>query len=326
MTSPRPPAKLEASTTPPPAWEAQCSTTAALFGSPPWLSLIDATLGARSSYLQFGAAPGAALTVFKRGPFRIGHVGFPVGGDISGRPLGPDVVSGLRDLELPDPPHIVYLAVSPFRREAAYDLPDEAAPDTAIPNLPDWSPARVSESARRNVRKSRRLGVEIRDPGPDDGAVMFALYRETIRRWSGTARYTADYFNGLAALASDNDQIRCMIASHEGTAASFVVVAEHSGHGYYLHGGSDMSQQRTRSGDLLFLTAIEWAQQRGLATFQMLRSPASQPSLTRYKEKWGAVTRAHHTYEIVRAPVASRLFSLSKRAVTAARALPGRFR
>ena len=56
---------------------------------------------------------------------------------------------------------------------------------------------------------------------------------------------------------------------------------------------------------------IRWAQAAGCESFNFMSSPPNQPSLVRYKEKWGGVTGVHRTYTM-KLGVAYPLFRLAE--------------
>ncbi len=69
------------SETPPTHCDATCERTAALFHSRDWQALLEQSFGCQSLYAwNAESASGAALSVFKAGPFHIAYLGFPVGG------------------------------------------------------------------------------------------------------------------------------------------------------------------------------------------------------------------------------------------------------
>jgi hypothetical protein len=66
------------SLTPPAGWDAECCATNVVFGSPGWQAMLESSFGCRSIYAWDGMQ-GAAISVFRAGPFSVGYVGFPAG-------------------------------------------------------------------------------------------------------------------------------------------------------------------------------------------------------------------------------------------------------
>ena len=70
-----------ASTAAPPGWSELCVQGEALFHSEKWLTLLERSFPCSQLYfIDEEQWQGAAITQFRAGPFRIGYLGFPVGG------------------------------------------------------------------------------------------------------------------------------------------------------------------------------------------------------------------------------------------------------
>ncbi|MCA9972964.1 MAG: GNAT family N-acetyltransferase [Anaerolineales bacterium] len=287
-------------TEPPPSWEAMCQAERSLFHTPAWQSLLKRSLRASPLFvMQSDGAAAFAVTVFSAGPFRVGYVGFPVGGMLHGAPLTAAQLAELRPLLRRQGIDRLRLVISPLAFGEALPYPAVALPETAVTNLPAWDLNQLSSSIRRNVNKARRSGVQLQDAGlPMHGERLFTLYRQTIARHGGSVRYSAAYFRELASLAGQEARLRCLLAAVDDQIVSFVCVGLDGATAYYLHGATDMAYQHLRPADLLFAAAITWARDEGMAVYNMLASPADQPSLVRYKEKWGGETAPQQTYDL----------------------------
>ncbi|RME07333.1 MAG: GNAT family N-acetyltransferase [Bacteroidetes bacterium] len=170
--------------------------------------------------------------------------------------------------------------------------------ETAVLDLPHWDEKRLPSAVRRNVRKAEKQGIIIVPASAADAPMMFSLYQETVRRHGGALRYNSDYFRALVKLAQETAALRCWLAKKGEETAAFLVAAQEGENVYYLHGAVNREHQQARPGDLLFYHAIQWAKSRGAAQFNMMASPLSQPTLVRYKEKWGGVTARQRTYDM----------------------------
>lgn len=284
---------------PPPIWDGFCASQRALFHSPAWQKLIDTALGSASIYgWDENNESGAAINIFKAGVFRIGYLGFPVGGLIGKHSLSKELAAGWARSAFPTALHCLRIPVSAFGQSLTLDLPRVGAPETAILNLPDWRLDNYPDT-RRDINKANRAGFEIADdPDPALGLAAFRLYRDTVVRNRGGLRYTADYFQALAQLAKNHPALRFLFALKDRQVVGFVVVAQHVDTVYYLHSGTDPAYRRYSPTDLLLYEAIRWAQGRGASCFNLMASPVKQTSLIRYKEKWGGLTRDHITYTL----------------------------
>jgi hypothetical protein len=281
----------------PDGWEARCATRGALFGCPEWQGLLEASFGCRSIYGWNGEA-GAAISAFKAGPFTVGYLGFPAGGFI-GDPeahdqmlteLGAGASVGLTCLRVP---------VSLFGTDLELRAPYVTNPETAIADLQSWDLMAVSKNLRRDIRKAERSGLEV-DLSTDEaiGTDLFGMYEDAVRHHGGSLRYNRDYFRGLLAMSARNSAIRVYIARHDGSIAGFAVVVLHGHSACYLHGGSAAEFRSLSPSDLILANAITSARADGKSLFNFMASPADQPTLVRYKEKWGGETRPLRTYTI----------------------------
>ncbi len=209
-------------------------------------------------------------------------------------------------------PHVVRIPVAPSSSTRIPSLNSKATLETVIDNLASWKLEGLSGSIRRNVRKARKHNVQIVDHVRNlDASRMYVLYLRTIERHRGTRRYTQRYFEAVKSLADSWERIRVFSALVEEKLAGFLVLGLDGDTAYYLHGATDMSLQQYRPSDLLFYTALSWSRRHGCARFNFMSSPLNQPSLVRFKEKWGGKTRRHVTYEWPVSRLFSQLFRLS---------------
>lgn len=271
-----------------------------LFHGSGWMAALEHGLGCDSLYLQEDESGLAAgVSVFRAGPFRIGYLGFPVGGVPGSESLTRNTVgafrtalanSGLVGLRVP---------ASAFEDAEALDLPFEPTPETAIVDLQSWTLKDASTNRRRDVARARRSGLDRVDASnPGDGQRLYDLYSLTVERNKGALRYTADYFAELIRLSGEHPNLRVLLATLDDSIVGFNIVAKQGATGYYLHGALDWEAREHRPAALLMNEAIEWARESGCQVFNLLSSPRDQDSLVKYKEQWGAETREHRTYTL----------------------------
>ncbi len=304
------------SKTRPDNWERLCGESGALFGSGVWQELLERSFKSRTIYAS-NDVEGFAISVFRGGPFNIGYLGFPVGGGV-GRTSGEmNYVDLLKAVKFHDMPICVRIPVSAFKQGSQLDLPCQRNPETVIENLQDWNLGLVSKNLRRDIKKAERTELVIdaaKDPVIGDS--LFDIYSQTVKRHGGSIRYSAVYFQELIKLSAVQPRLRVLIATRNTDIAGFLVVARHGDTAYYLHGGATPEFQKSSPSDLLLNNAIHNAQQARSQTFSLMASPPQQPSLIRYKEKWGGVTRDLKTYTVILSPsfylfrVVEKLYSL----------------
>jgi hypothetical protein len=243
------------------------------------------------------------ITVFKAGPFRIGYVDFPVGGTLGSGTLNAKMIASLKETCFPIKLHCLRIPVSAFSESIELPNACQLIPETAILNLQEWHPERNSK-LRRVIKRFEKSSLRIVDATePSQGKVLFHLYRDTLSRRGGNMRYTDKYFCALVGYAAENSNIRCLLALVDDEIAGFLIVACHMSIAYYLHGSISHRFRGLYPSDLLFLEAIGWAKKRGMNCFNMMPSPSDQPSLIRYKEKWGGTTMTQKVYDLPLKPV-----------------------
>ena len=134
------------------------------------------------------------------------------------------------------------------------------------------------------------------------GKKLFDIYSRTVKRHGGSIRYSADYFQELIKLSAVQPRLQVLAATEDAEIAGFAVVVRHGDTAYYLHGGAAPKFMRNSPSDLLLNSAILHAQRAGSQNFSLMASPPNQPTLVRYKEKWGGVTRDLKTYTAILRP------------------------
>jgi len=299
---------------PPPYWDEVCARNDLLFHSRAWIILLEASFHVRTQYIWDETARcGGAVTSFSAGPFQLGYLGFPYGGVIGGGTLDDAVLDEWRSLRSQLLPVAIRIPASAFAEPVASRLSFDATPETAIIDLPSWTLDVTSGNHRRDVKKAQRSVLQVTDANQaEEGARIFEIYLATVKRHRGGLRYNKAYFCNLIDLARSNPNLRVLLARLNDEIAGFTVVVRHGSVACYLHGGMHLEYRAYQPSTLLLNEAIAWAKGLGCECFNLMSSPADQPSLVWYKEKWGAETREHRTYTL---PLRTsyRLFQVAER-------------
>ena len=284
----------------PAGWSELCAKHDCLFHSQSWMELLERSFGCQSIYVSNdGLSLGAGISVFRAGPFKLGYLGFPVGGFVGGGGIGGSELVHFQRALVGQGPVAIRIPASAFGRSETLDLCYAATSETAIVDLQSWSLSSASENRRRDVKKSLRSGLDLMDAtDPSDGTRLYDLYRKTIVRNRGSLRYTASYFEELIRLANAQSNIRVLLARMGDSIVAFNVGARHGLSSFYLHGAFDWDMRAYRPSALLMNEAIKWAKEDGCHSFNLMSSPPGQVSLIRFKEHWGAETREHRTYTL----------------------------
>jgi lipid II:glycine glycyltransferase (peptidoglycan interpeptide bridge formation enzyme) len=165
-------------------------------------------------------------------------------------------------------------------------------PETCIINLADWSEQGLDSDVRYKTRRARREGIQTRPIRVSDASFMYELYRLTVNRHEGRLRYTPRYFSAICNLLESSQDVYGLIAeTPEQKPCGFIVTARADDTTYYLHGGFDPANANNRPGYVLMCAAIKLARDNGCVRFNLMSSPENQPTLVRFKEKWGGQTQ-----------------------------------
>lgn len=279
-------------------WDSRCAESGAVFGTSDWQVILESSFGCRSIYAWSGDF-GAAITVFKAGPFSIGYIGFPAGSSMGDATRMPAMVTRLESARLIPALACVRIAVSAFGPDPGFEAKSVLNPETAIVDLQAWDLMSVSKNLRRDIRKAERSGLTVNctsDTGL--GSVFYSMYESAVRHHGGSLRYNESYFAQILEQAGRNPAIQCYTAIYEAEIAGFAVIVHHGDTAYYLHGGSRSEFRRLSPSDLILAEAINNARTSGCNEFNFMASPPDQSTLVRYKEKWGGQTAQLRTITI----------------------------
>lgn len=240
-------------------------------GSERWSEIIREGLGATTARLPGGGM----LACFRAGPFRIAYPDFVVGTadydcnfDLlidAARELGADLLR----LQAPG-------ACADPRTLRVHELGT-----VVIGDLLAWNERRL-EKPRRAANRQSRSDLVLRNGVAADGAQLHALYRSTVQRHGGIARYSERYFELLAPHAA-------IVAELNGLVCGFVCTGFLGSRGCYMHGAHAPQARSHYPSDQLFLAMLRRAREAGLTSFDFLPTPLEQPSLLAYKFAWGGM-------------------------------------
>jgi len=114
---------------------------------------------------------------------------------------------------------------------------------------------------RRNVKKSAKAGVEVRQGTEADLPAFHALYLETAQRDHFTGRPLAYFARMWSAMrAEDPDRIRLYLARHEGDLVAATTMVRVGRHAWYSYGASSSAKRDVRGSN-----AVQWQMMRDAA-------------------------------------------------------------
>jgi peptidoglycan pentaglycine glycine transferase (the first glycine) len=186
-------------------------------------------------------------------------IGFGVPGEDDERPapVGPAVQKDMASTGwAPSPEHIQ------FRNTMILDL----TPDS------DDIMAAMKQKTRYNVRLAGRRGVEIRRGGIADLDLLYRMYAETSVR-DGFVIRSPEYYHRVWGHFVDAGSAQPLLAEVEGEPIAAVIPFQYGERAWYLYGMSIDRHRDKMPNYLLQWEAIEWAKERGCASYDLWGAP-----------------------------------------------------
>ncbi|MFZ1830587.1 MAG: GNAT family N-acetyltransferase [Candidatus Competibacteraceae bacterium] len=286
------------------------------FHSPDWGNVLEQGFGARTVIMP-GETP-TQFALFHAGPFCLAYAEFPIG-------LSDSKII----LQMKAPATHLFLkkrGVHALRFTANVDDRQDNTgnvilPETVIENLSEWKEEALESDVRYKNRRARREGLITRPATAADAGTIFTQYSGTVAHHGGAQRYTKAYFDALVAFSERDPRVFMHVGeTPHGKVCGFIAVAHDGITSYYLHGGFDRHYASLRPGYGLMTEAIINARDHGAMRFNLMASPADQPALVKFKEKWGGVTSMKGTRTIAFG-AAGRILLTGMRTVAALRDL-----
>lgn len=253
-----------------------------LFDSAAWAAAI-ACLGARC-WLGIDRDENRRIILFvwQKGPVRVGYLGFPV---CPAWLLTDSIWQSRGSMPLPERIDLLCGNFSALDTSVVASPPGISLPESVIPDLSAW-PLRNQRKIRKDLALGARHGVTLCDATLDDVAKIFSIYEQTISRRRGRQRYNLDYFNALALMSANREDVQVRLARDQQKTIGFCVTVKQADRGYYLHAGVAEGCRHLGAADLLADDAVRWAISKSCRSFSMMASPQDQPGLHKFKQKW----------------------------------------
>lgn len=160
-------------------------------------------------------------------------------------------------------------------------MPLTGEPDTL------WSQLR--KPVQHQIKKSRKLGVEIRmAESHEDVLRYYRLHLQTRSKKHGMPAQPQRYFlNAWDAFASHN-MMQVLLAEHEGHTIAGMVLFAAGKTVRYAYGASDEQYLYLAPNNLLMWTAMTWGCTHGYQELDMGRTASDNEGLMEFKRRWGA--------------------------------------
>lgn len=155
---------------------------------------------------------------------------------------------------------------------------------------PDAAWANLRKPVQHQVKKSRKMGVEVRIAEQrEDMAHYYHLHLQTRSKKHGMPVQPQAFFYGLWDAFAANGNIQLLLAEHEGKTIAGMVLFASGSTVRYAYGASDENYLRLAPNNLLMWTAISWGSEHGYQTLDMGRTACDNEGLMEFKRRWGAV-------------------------------------
>jgi lipid II:glycine glycyltransferase (peptidoglycan interpeptide bridge formation enzyme) len=174
--------------------------------------------------------------------------------------------------------------------------------------------AQMKEKWRYNVRLASRKGVTIRAAQSlEDVRAWYTLLQTTGER-DQFGIHTLNYYLTAWEIFAPRQQLRLLLAEHDGHLLAGIFVGLFAQQGLYLYGASSNASRNLMPNYLLQWEAIRWAKQQGATRYDFWGIPETDDEheamagVYRFKSGWGGrVVTFAGCYEHVYRPGAMRL-------------------
>ena len=163
-----------------------------------------------------------------------------------------------------------------------WSLPLTADPDEV------WS--RLHKSVQQKVRKSRKLGVQVRiAQRREEVAHYYRLHLLTRSKKHGMPAQPQRYFYALWDAFAADGSMQLLLAEYEGQVVAGTILLASDTTLHYAYSASDEYFLHLAPNNLLVWTAITLGCTKGYATFDLGRTACDNLGLMEFKRGWGAV-------------------------------------
>lgn len=151
-----------------------------------------------------------------------------------------------------------------------------------------WS--RLKASVRGKVRKSQKLGVQIRlAQHREDMVDFFRLHLRTRSKKHGMPTQPLGFFFELWNAFATSGVLRLLLAEYMGSVIAGSILIASGATVRHAYGASDERYLHLAPNNLLIWEAIMWACRQGYQTFDHGRTAYDNQGLMEFKRNWGAI-------------------------------------
>ena len=156
------------------------------------------------------------------------------------------------------------------------------------------------DSARRNIKKANREGVEARIFNTLDSVKEFYRLNSLTRREHGLPPQPYGFFRSLHQHAISKDHGFVALASHQGKSIAGAVFLHSGKKALFKYGASDRKDQNLRGNNLVMWEAVKWYSQNGYRSLHLGRTEPENEGLIQFKAAWGATEHplSYYRYDL----------------------------
>jgi FemAB-related protein (PEP-CTERM system-associated) len=155
---------------------------------------------------------------------------------------------------------------------------------------PDLTWSNLRKPVQHQVKKSRKLGVQVRIAQQrDDVKHYYRLHLQTRCKKHGMPAQPQCYFFNLWDMFAASGAMQLLLAEHQGTIIAGMILLSSGTSMRYAYGASDDRYLELAPNNALMWTAIELGCTLGYQTFDMGRTACDNEGLMEFKRRWGAI-------------------------------------
>lgn len=170
--------------------------------------------------------------------------------------------------------------------------------------------AQMKEKWRYNIRLGTRKGVTIRVAQSSEDVRSWYQLLQTTGERDQFGVHNENYYVWVWETFAPRNELRLLLAEHNGTLLAGIFVSVLGGQAIYLYGASSNEQRQLMPNYVLQWEAIRWAKQRGARLYDFWGIPATDSEdeamsgVYRFKRGWGGrILRYAGGYEHVYRPL-----------------------
>ena len=159
----------------------------------------------------------------------------------------------------------------------------------SLPTDPDTAWSRLRKPIQHQIKKSRKLGVQVRIAHQrEDVEHYYRLHLQTRCKKHGMPAQPAQFFYGLWDNFATNGTMQLLLAEYEGNVIGGMVLLVSGTTVRYAYGASDERYLHLAPNNLLMWTAITWGSEHGCQVLDMGRTARENEGLMEFEATLGS--------------------------------------